>query len=447
MTTVSLLPDSGRLHGVAVRSATATGKAPISFLRIWRNLFWVRHGDNYVNLRSLQKRVALTPKSLERQVHLAQVVADRVLIKSAAQKLGISQSEYVVMRDHYARLDTLTDAQVRKFSKRMQVLIKIAKSMKECHSAIPFADFVEICIEAKRMEKSTTTHYKGRDHGVVVSLMKDDRGRVYATFSIKTQASANIGRGAYKQVNKAVRMSDGTIVARARQKLRAGLTQDMVDGEEKRTRRFAGDSRIFQIDGVVSPLRKPGRRYWFSPLYRGDLQARMGTLSPNDKIRMAAEMTRGVAKIHKRGIVHRDIKPANVLIDRKGHAVVADFGLSEEGISTEQRGSPYYMSPEVLSGGTVADASKVDVWALGVTFYELFSTGNVRPFWRKTDDRATLIRWLNDPGFDACMQSHMEADLPGPKNARLRAMLTGMLTQDPARRWTLAQVQRAIAAL
>jgi len=38
----------------------------------------------------------------------------------------------------------------------------------------------------------------------------------------------------------------------------------------------------------------------------------------------------GLEELHKRGIIHRDVKAANVLIDRDGHAVLADFGLSKD---------------------------------------------------------------------------------------------------------------------
>ncbi|MCB1956811.1 MAG: serine/threonine protein kinase [Rhodocyclaceae bacterium] len=87
---------------------------------------------------------------------------------------------------------------------------------------------------------------------------------------------------------------------------------------------------------------------------------------------------RGLDFAHSQGVIHRDIKPANIMLSRSGMVKIMDFGIAQTRFSLgadrtlpsgHVLGSPKYMAPEQIQGGTVDARS--DLFALGVTLYEL----------------------------------------------------------------------------
>jgi serine/threonine protein kinase len=87
-----------------------------------------------------------------------------------------------------------------------------------------------------------------------------------------------------------------------------------------------------------------------------------------------------LAALHKSsgvGIVHRDIKPENIMLTTEGDVKVADFGLARLSMGEDPRltsagvtlGTPMYMSPEQIQGGSVDVRS--DLYSLGVTCFHM----------------------------------------------------------------------------
>ncbi|PRQ04295.1 Serine/threonine-protein kinase PrkC [Enhygromyxa salina] len=138
---------------------------------------------------------------------------------------------------------------------------------------------------------------------------------------------------------------------------------------------------------------------------------------------------RGLAAAHDAGVVHGDFKPANILLDARGRARVADFGLARKMIehapAAEQQGLRHrpgtlpYMAPELLRGE--AGGPQADQWAFCVALWE------------------TLDRSLPFEGpRSGELLDAVERGLPDPRNLdvpeALRELLRVGLALDPSAR-------------
>jgi serine/threonine protein kinase len=102
---------------------------------------------------------------------------------------------------------------------------------------------------------------------------------------------------------------------------------------------------------------------------------RVGQLGAGKAVYIAKQVLEGLTEAHKLGVVHRDLKPQNIMIDKKGHAHIMDFGIARslktKGVTTAGMmiGTPDYMSPEQVDGLEVDPRS--DIYAMGVILYEM----------------------------------------------------------------------------
>jgi WD40 repeat protein/tRNA A-37 threonylcarbamoyl transferase component Bud32 len=158
-------------------------------------------------------------------------------------------------------------------------------------------------------------------------------------------------------------------------------------------------------------------------------------LSVEEKVRILAEVCRGLDYAHKRGVVHRDVKPANIRILTDGSVKVVDFGIAHLAGSTLTQsgivlGTPSYMAPEVIASGRVDH--RADVWSTGIVLYEVLT--GVRPY-DSPEFARVLYRIVHEP------LPELDAKLNLP--AGLEDVLTRALTRDPAKRYQeLAEMGR-----
>ena len=163
----------------------------------------------------------------------------------------------------------------------------------------------------------------------------------------------------------------------------------------------------------------------------GNLRALMPAtgLAPGRVAEMTAQLAAGLARLHRAGIVHRDLKPENILVASKEplRLVITDFGLSkvieQSMVFASSSRTLAYAAPESLSG-QVSPAR--DWWSLGMIVRELL-TG--RPPFLGMSETA-VVDHLATRAID-------NDDVADP---RLRLLCQGLLTRDPRRRWSAAEV-------
>nr|XP_058914978.1 eIF-2-alpha kinase GCN2 isoform X6 [Kogia breviceps] len=132
--------------------------------------------------------------------------------------------------------------------------------------------------------------------------------------------------------------------------------------------------------------------------------------------RLFREILDGLAYIHEKGMIHRDLKPVNIFLDSDDHVKIGDFGLATDHLAfaadgkqddtsgdhliksdpsghlTGMVGTALYVSPEVQGSTKSTYNQKVDLFSLGIIFFEMCYHPMVT-----ASERIFVLNQLRDP--------------------------------------------------
>lgn len=156
------------------------------------------------------------------------------------------------------------------------------------------------------------------------------------------------------------------------------------------------------------------------------------SLSPESQRNLTAQMLTILGTLQQSGVgvVHQDIKPKNLIVADDGTLVLIDFGSSrrpDDATYLTSEHTQQFLAPEVFESmqdpdGETAFSFASDEFAAGLTLLEIF-TGREPYVGRPADLWRTRVGVpnLDDPRLDD----------------RVRRVITGMLAQDPEKRWSI----------
>src|SRR5208283_2505227 len=166
-----------------------------------------------------------------------------------------------------------------------------------------------------------------------------------------------------------------------------------------------------------------------------------GAIPVEEAIPIVEQILLALEAAHKAGIVHRDIKPSNIMITEDNRVKVMDFGIAKLPslsltVTGMVLGTPFYMSPEQISGRKVDIRS--DIFSLGSVFYELVTAE--KPF--EAENTATLVYKIVQ--IDPIPPNIVNVNIP----QAVARVISRALAKDPSRRYQKpAEMLRDLMAL
>ncbi|XP_055989347.1 eIF-2-alpha kinase GCN2 [Sorex fumeus] len=172
--------------------------------------------------------------------------------------------------------------------------------------------------------------------------------------------------------------------------------------------------------------------------------------------RLFREILDGLAYIHEKGMIHRDLKPVNIFLDSDDHVKIGDFGLATDHLAfaadgkqddttehplksdpsghlTGMVGTALYVSPEVQGSTRSAYNQKVDLFSLGIIFFEMSYHPMVT-----ASERIFVLNQLRDP-----TSPKFPEDFDDGEHTKQKSVISWLLNHDPAQRPTATELLKS----
>lgn len=222
----------------------------------------------------------------------------------------------------------------------------------------------------------------------------------------------SIGGGGQGTVYKAVRESDGLVVAIKMLHMGAFAT----DEARSRMKREVTALKVLKDPGIVriveSGQTDDGTDYLVTEFVDGRPLDRftddgLTSLGIRERLLLFVRICQAVGIAHRKGITHRDLSPANILVNKHGQPIIVDFGLARsafdavmapgQSVTSEGYflGRIDYASPEQFRMGSADISQPSDVYSLGVILHGLIGAWK-HPFESSEDRIEFAKRILSD---------------------------------------------------
>ena len=240
-----------------------------------------------------------------------------------------------------------------------------------------------------------------------------------------------IGHGAFGQVNLALHIASGRLVAIkifAKKNLKNNRAKQKIRNEIEMLSHF---HHLF-INQILDNFETDTHIFIVMEYVCGDLLGfirKRGKLSESVSKLIFKQLIEGLKYIHKKKVVHRDIKLDNILIDLTNTIKICDFGVSryfsKDELMYEHCGTPAYIAPEIFENNGYKGTG-CDIWSAGVTLY--YMLGGVQPF--KANSIKELENTITKGVFKPLEDVSSEAN----------DLIKGMLQVNPKKRFGIDDI-------